>query len=206
MDYCLLLSFTLSFALVFGVPLTLLFLLGSSLLPEESQAFKVFVEAHPAGGELDNILRVSLADLLVLFGFKDSEFLLLYPLSIELSFLGSDLLLEGVADLNSLAFVVLLQGQGFGFLRFGLDSRFLIGLLLSLWDFGCRLVLLLFDVFIFFELILDVAHVAPSSAFLPGLISKNKDEDTLCLFHSSCRDSAPLLIFWTVEWVVLEYS
>lgn len=148
----------------------------SSLLPlgglggavEEAESFEVFVEADPAGGVLDDVLSVALADLLALLGVEHGQFLLLDPLGVDLGPPGLFLLVGG-GDLYALALVVLLEGECLGLFGFGFDW----GLFGVLWGFGCGGVFFggFLDVLVFVELVLDVSDVAPSSAFLSGSVA-----------------------------------
>jgi hypothetical protein len=135
-------------------------------LLSESEAFKVLIKSSSAGGELDDVLSISLAVLLVFLALKHNELFLLDPFSIDLSLLGRLLLID-VIQLNTLVLVVFFKSEGFGLFGLGLLS-FLSDCLNSrgLLSFG------LLDVFILVEIVLDVADVALASSFLTRLITK----------------------------------
>lgn len=153
-------------ALVIGLLVaTLLLLAGGVGLLSESEAFKVLIKSSSAGRELDEVLGVPLAVLLVFLALKHDELLLLDPLSIDLSSLVG-LLLVDVVQFNTLVLIVLFKGEGLRLFGLGLLS-FLSNCLNSRGlSFG------LLDVFILVEIVLDVADVALASSFLAGLVTK----------------------------------
>lgn len=166
-------ALSLSSVLVLVLTTFLLLLLSPG---EEAESLQVLVEADTAGRELDDVLSITLADLLVLLGFEDGQFLLLDPFGVQLSLLDGGLFLEGVGDLNTLALVVLLQSRGFGLDGLCLDNGFdnSGGLSLSR-DFLSLLSGLdgaFLDVLVLLELILEVSDVAPSSSFLSGSVAE----------------------------------
>ena len=192
-------DYFLSFSFVVVLVIATLFLFGGGLLAEEAEALEVLVKANLAWSLLHDILFVSLADLLVLLWLEDGQLLLLDPLSIEFRLLDWSLLLEVIADLNSLALVVLLEGRSLRFFDLLLD--WLFGGCIN-GSFGLRLCFFgsLFDVLVLVELVLDVADVSPSSTFLARLVAKLTKIVTLCQFHSCDRGSVPLRASWIEVW------
>jgi hypothetical protein len=168
-----------SFASVFWllvVVLTSFFRFFLGLFSKEAKAFNVLIKSNTGVSELNNVLVVSFTELLVLFGFKNGQFLLLDPFSVELSLLHWSFALIGVADLNSLALVVLFKSKSCRLFGFLLSNNWLFWLGFFSWDLtlGSSLLRRLLDVFIFFELILHVTNVSPTSSFLSGFITKSK--------------------------------
>ena len=83
-------------------------------------------------------MAISLTDLFVLFGLKNSQLLLLDPFSIDLTLFGCGLLFIGVIDFNSFVLVVFLKSKSLGlfglwlnyfnlFSRLGLIGSLLVG-------------------------------------------------------------------------------
>jgi hypothetical protein len=124
---------------------------------------------------IDHLLIFAFLLSLVFLGFNDLEFLLLDPLSVDLT-LGNDLLGGLLVSIKSLAFVVLCQSQRLWlvFLGFFLDDFF--GLLY--WSF----------VFLLVKDVLKVSDVASSSSFLSGSVTEIVINVTLCRFHFFCRE------------------
>lgn len=150
------------------------FLLASwSLSLEKSEALKILVKTHSGRSELDNILTVSFTELLVLLGFDDSQLLLLDPLSVEVDPSGHLLLLVDVRHLDTLALVVFFESECGGLFGLHLNWGFrFFSRLSSLGDLGGLALGSFLNVFVFVELVLEVADVAPSSAFFSGPVTK----------------------------------
>jgi len=140
---------------------------------EEAKALQIFIKTHSGRGELDNILTVSFAEFLVLLGFDDGQFLLLDPFSVEISLPGNCLFLVDVGHLHALVFVVFFESEGLGFfgLHFNWGFRF-FGRLSCQDDISGLAFGSFLNVFVFVELVLEVADVAPSSTFFSGLVTK----------------------------------
>lgn len=165
----------LSLSSVLVLVLTALLVLLLSL-GEEAESLKVLVKANTAGRELDDVLGIALADLLVLLGLEDDQLLLLDPFGVQLSLLDGGLLLEGAGNLNTLALVVLLESGGFGLdgllLDNGLDNGGGLSLSRDFLSLLSGLDGAFSDVFVLLELILEVSDVAPSSSFLSGPVAE----------------------------------
>jgi len=149
------------------------FLASGSFSFEKTEALQIFVETHSGRSELDNILTVSFTELLVLLGFDDGQLLLLDPLSVEVDPSGHFLLLVDVGHLDALAPVVFFESECGGL--FGLHFNWgfcFFSRLSSLGDLGGLALGSFLNVFVFVELVLEVADVAPSSAFFSGPVPK----------------------------------
>lgn len=119
-------------------------------------------------------MSVSLADLLVLFGFENNQFFLLDPFSIEVGPPNWGFLLIGVVDVNSLVLVIFLKSGGFGLNRLLLNNWLSGNLAFSNWCIGFRTGFFrtVLNIFFFLELILQVSDISPASSFFSGPIAE----------------------------------
>lgn len=156
-------------ALLFCIALgssSLFSLLGG--LRAESKTLKVLIKTSPGDRLFDCILCLSFVLPLALFGFKDGQFFLLDPVSLNILFLDRTLLFESVVDINTFVSVVLFKSQSLRLLW------------LRFWDivFSCYifvgqlgLLRLILDVLVLVELILDISNVSFSSSSLSGSVT-----------------------------------
>lgn len=143
---------------------------------KETERLDILIKTNFAGIELNEILSVSFAIFLIFFGFDKSQFFLFNPFSIDIGSL-SNLLLEGLIDLNTLVLVVFFKSGSLRLFYFLLNGLLFFSLN---WSRLCfNFFRSLFNVFFGLELILDVSNISPSSAFFSWLIAILKKNYTL---------------------------